>query len=103
MRRFLSPTVALLAVVSATCGGSTPAPTPSAPSAPSNLSNALASGCFGWPGSEFSTTNKASVQTFLRAGDRAVEFSLRNTAGETVTLSGLLASRPVLLVHGAFT
>jgi hypothetical protein len=32
-----------------------------------------------------------------------VEFNLRNTAGETVTLSGLLATRPVLLVHGAFT
>ena len=102
MRRFLRSAVVVL-LVSAACGGQTPAPAPSAPSAPSTLSNALASGCFGWPGAEFSTSNKASVQTFLRAGDRAVEFNLRNTAGETVTLSGLLATRPVLLVHGAFT
>jgi len=68
-----------------------------------NLPGALASGCFGWPASEFSTTNKASVRTFLRPGDRAVEFSLRDTAGAVVTLSSLLATRPVLLVHGAFT
>jgi hypothetical protein len=41
MRRFLRSAVVVL-VVPAACGGQTPAPTPSAPSAPSNLSSALA-------------------------------------------------------------
>ena len=68
-----------------------------------NLPGELVSGCFGWPAAEFSPSNKATVRTYLRAGDRAVEISLRDTAGAIVTLSGLLATRPVLLVHGAFT
>jgi hypothetical protein len=68
-----------------------------------NLPGTLASGCFGWPGAEFSPSNKATVRTYLRAGDRAVEFTLRDTSGAAVTLSGLLATRPVLIVHGAFT
>jgi hypothetical protein len=67
------------------------------------LPGTLVSGCFGWPGSEFSPSNKATVRTNLRAGDRAVDFSLRDAGGAAVTLSGLLATRPVLLVHGAFT
>jgi hypothetical protein len=100
VRRFSCPAAVLLAAFAAVCGGSSPAP---APSAPATLPAALVAGCFGWPAAEFSAANKASVQTLLRPGDRAVEFSLRNTAGEAVTLSGLLATRPVLLVHGAFT
>jgi hypothetical protein len=68
-----------------------------------NLPGTLASGCFGWPATEFSPSNKAAVRAYLGAGDRAVDFSLRDTAGAAVTLSGLLATRPVLLVHGAFT
>jgi hypothetical protein len=77
----------------------TPTPVTSTPS----LSATLTSGCFGWPGTEFSPSNRAVVSTILRAGDRAAEFSLRDTEGAAVTLSGLLATRPVLLVHGAFT
>jgi len=59
--------------------------------------------CGSTPGTEFSPSNKAAVRTHLGAGDRAVEFSFRDTAGAAVTLSGLLATRPVLIVHGAFT
>lgn len=67
------------------------------------LPGQLESGCFGWPAAEFSPTNKAAVSTFLRAGQQAVDFALRDTAGATVRLSDLLRSRPVLLVHGSFT
>jgi hypothetical protein len=63
----------------------------------------LTSGCFGWPATEFSLSNKATVQMFLHPGSRAVDFALRDVSGTSYTLSGLLATRPVLLVHGAFT
>jgi len=63
----------------------------------------LTQGCFGWPGTEFSPSNRATVQTFLQAGSKAVEFTLRDAAGASYTLSGLLATKPVLLVHGSFT
>ena len=68
-----------------------------------NIPGALTSGCFGWPATEFSPSNKATVQTFLQPGSRAVDFALRDVNGASYTLSGLLATRPVLLVHGAFT
>lgn len=87
---------------SATPSCSTPT-TPTTVTTSPSLSATLTSGCFGWPGTEFSPSNRAVVGTILRAGDRAVEFSLRDTEGVVVTLSGLLATRPVLLVHGAFT
>jgi hypothetical protein len=68
-----------------------------------NLPGTLVTGCFGWPQAEFSPANRAGVRTFLRAGDPAVDFALSDTAGAAVTLSGLLRTRPVLLVHGSFT
>jgi hypothetical protein len=68
-----------------------------------NIPGTLTSGCFGWPATEFSPSNKATVQTFLQPGSRAVDFALRDANGVAYTLSGLLATRPVLLVHGAFT
>jgi hypothetical protein len=87
------------------CGGASPAErNPAAPAAAGpNLRTTLAPGCFGWPGTEFSPSNSASVRAFLAAGEVAVEFTLRDVEGTAVSLSGLLASRPVLLVHGAFT
>jgi len=63
----------------------------------------LQSGCFGWPAAEFSPANSAGVATFLRAGQQAVDFTLRDTSGVAVRLSDLLRTRPVLLVHGSFT
>ena len=67
------------------------------------LGGSLTQGCFGWPATEFSPSNKAAVQTFIQAGSKAVEFSLRDANGTSYTLSGLLAGKPVLLVQGAFT
>jgi hypothetical protein len=74
-------------------------PGPAGPSLPGSLQ----SGCFGWPGSEFSPSNKASVRTVVGAGQPAVDFALRDTTGTIVRLSDLLRTKPVLLVHGAFT
>jgi hypothetical protein len=67
------------------------------------LGETLTQGCFGWPATEFSPSNKAAVQTFIQAGSKAVGFALRDVNGTSYTLSGLLAGKPVLLVHGAFT
>lgn len=67
------------------------------------LSGTLVSGCFDWPATEFSDSNQASVRTFLAPGARAVDFTLDDPDGGSHTLSDLLATRPVLLVHGSFT
>lgn len=104
-------TVSCALACAAGCGSgssspATPTPqaaTPQTPAGPPTLAAGLTQGCLGWPGAEFSPSNKATVRTGMGAGDRAVEFTLRDTGGGAVTLSGLLATRPVLLVHGAFT
>ena len=83
----------LAATGTVTCEG------PAGPGPPGTLQ----SGCFGWPATDFSPSNRASVATSLRAGQQAVDFALRDTAGATVRLSDLLRTKPVLLVHGAFT
>ena len=36
-------------------------------------------------------------------GSTAVDFSLKTTGGQTMTLSNLLAAKPVLLIFGSFT
>jgi hypothetical protein len=105
--------IAAAAATALACGGEAPCSSGtgscSAPASPSPaasgpaLSQALASGCFGWPATEFTPSTKASVTTHVQPGSRAVAFSLRDTDGAEVTLSGLLTTRPVLLVHGAFT
>jgi len=68
-----------------------------------DLSDAVVEGCFDWPGTEWSPSNRAGVTAGLREGTRAVELDLLDTSGAAHTLSGLLASRPVLLVFGAYT
>ena len=96
--------VASCLAVAACGGGSATGVSPAAPASPAgSKAAALASGCFGCPGTEFSPSNSASVRTFLGPGDAAVEFTLRDIEGQAVSLSSLLASRPVLLVHGSFT
>ena len=39
----------------------------------------------------------------VAAGDEAVDFTLQSVDGDTYTLSGLLGTKPVLLVLGGFT
>jgi len=98
---------AVAALVLSACGGTTPSPAaptgPGSPKTPPSLPTTLQSGCLGWPATDFSPANKASVATFLAPGQRAIDFALRDTAGIVVRLSELLATRPVLLVTGSFT
>jgi hypothetical protein len=63
----------------------------------------LVSGCFNWPQEEFSAANHAIIGINGVVGEPAIEFTLKDLAGATHTLSSLLESRPVLLVFGSFT
>jgi len=64
----------------------------------------LESNCYNWPEEEFSTTNNSGdVTVSLNEGDAAVDFTLKDTSGQSYTLSALLATKPVLMVFGAFT
>jgi hypothetical protein len=63
----------------------------------------LTQGCLGWPEAEFTPNNRTSVRTGLGTGALAVDFELRDPDGVAYTLSGLLATKPVLLVFGALT
>ncbi len=64
----------------------------------------LESNCYNWPEEEFSPTNNAGdVTVSLNEGDKAVDFSLKDTSGQSYTLFSLLATKPVLMVFGAFT
>jgi hypothetical protein len=71
--------------------------------APPALSSALKQGCFGWPATPFSPSNKASWTTFLKPGDTAVELTLADTSGKPFTLSQLLVERPVWIQFGSYT
>jgi hypothetical protein len=82
--------------------GSAPAE-PSPPATAPVLSGALRSGCFGWPVTDFSPGNSATVRTLVQLGSPAVEFSLRDADGRAFSLSGLLAARPVLIMTGSYT
>ncbi len=64
----------------------------------------LESNCYNWPEEEFSPTNNSGdVTVSLNEGDAAVDFTLKDTSGQSYTLSTLLATKPVLMVFGAFT
>lgn len=67
------------------------------------LSLDLRSNCYSWPEQEFSPDNIADLRASLPVESAAVEFSLQDLDGNTVRLSALLESRPVLLVLGSFT
>ncbi|HKK69733.1 MAG TPA: hypothetical protein VKA86_00850 [Candidatus Krumholzibacteria bacterium] len=63
----------------------------------------LTEGSFGWPERDFGRGNAAEIQIFRRSGEPAVDFTLRDMAGEERSLATLLDERPVLLVLGSFT
>jgi hypothetical protein len=56
-----------------------------------------------WPSVEFTPTQFVQATLGIDTGERAVDFTLRDTAGNEHTLSGLLQEKPVLLILGAFT
>lgn len=63
----------------------------------------LVSNCYNWPAQEFAPGNSASEKAVLPAGSRAIDFTLADVDGNKVTLSALLATKPVVLVTGSFT
>ncbi len=87
----------------AACSDDTAPAAPSPPSTAPVLSTALRSGCFGWPASEFSLGNFATVRTLLQPDSPAVEFTLRDADGRSYSLSSLLATKPVLIMTGSYT
>jgi hypothetical protein len=94
--------LSLLAGAAACSNDSAPAE-PSPPATAPALSGALRSGCFGWPVTDFSPGNSATVRTLVQQGSPAVEFSLRDADGRAFSLSGLLAAKPVLIMTGSYT
>jgi hypothetical protein len=63
----------------------------------------LTEGRFGWPERDFGRGNAAEIQIFRHEDEAAVDFTLRDMAGEDRTLAALLEERPVLMVLGSFT
>jgi hypothetical protein len=96
------PLIAILVAAAACSDDGSPA-TPTPPSTAPVLSTALRSGCFGWPAAEFTPDNFAMVRTLVQQGASAVEFSLRDADGRSYSLSGLLATKPVLIMTGSYT
>ncbi|MEQ1502414.1 MAG: deiodinase-like protein [Myxococcota bacterium] len=88
----------------AACGGSIDLPTLPGP-APAGLRSAteLVTDCFDYPEQPFDKHRHADVGTRLTAGDRAVDFTLRDVKGNAVRLADLLVDKPVLLVQGSWT
>ncbi len=103
------------ASITITIGEGTPSTTTTAPvvSTTTTITNTtttievaegLESNCYNWPEEEFSPTNNAGdVTVSFNEGDAAVDISLKDTSGQSYTLSSLLATKPVLMVFGAFT
>jgi len=79
------------------------APVKEAGSGPT-LSNKLTPNCLqGWPATPFSPSNKTGWVTGLSVGQRAVAFTLKDTAGKAYALADLLKKGPVWLQLGSYT
>jgi hypothetical protein len=63
----------------------------------------LESNCYNWPEQDFSPTNRADLAVSFDQGDLAVNFTLKDTNGQSYTLFTLLSTKPVMLVFGSFT
>ncbi len=80
-----------------------PTAEPTVASSPEPVNIDFESGCFNWPDDEFGPTNWAELNTAFTPGDIAPDFALKDTDGQTHSLSSLLETKPVLMVFGAFT
>ncbi len=83
--------------------GTPPPPDGGAPTLDTNL----VTNCFNFPAVPFSKTNSVvdgqEWNTRLVAGQRAVDFTLKDTAGQSHTLSKLLENGPVWLQTGSYS
>jgi cytochrome oxidase Cu insertion factor (SCO1/SenC/PrrC family) len=87
--------ISLLLLMSLTACSTTTPSTSDAKTEPV-LSGTLKSGC-GNPGTY------ATDKTGLAVGSQAINFTLKDTAGNEVRLSKLLAEKPVVLIFGSFS
>lgn len=78
---------------------------PTVPAGSTHLApaSALASSCLGWPEREISPDNFIRFTTSIAEGEPAVDVALKDVNGVVHTLSGLLETKPVLLVLGGVT
>ncbi len=60
----------------------------------------LSHNCFDPP---YTRDSHATLDTFVKKGDRATDFTLRDPDGKSHTLSDMLREKPVLLVTGSYT
>lgn len=65
--------------------------------------DALTEGLFGWPETDFGRGNSATIEITRRAGDPAVDFTLKDMQGLPHSLARMLGERPVLMILGSFT
>lgn len=78
-----------------------PSPAPTGPAL--RPASELQTDCFGFPRRGFNRRNHAEAEVRLATGDRAVDFTLRDTDGREVRLADLLQDKPVLLLQGNLT
>lgn len=55
-----------------------------------------------WPVEEFSSTNHVSLTTGLAEGERAIDFTLKDTSGTSWNLGQLLQTKPVFMIFGSW-
>jgi len=101
--RLILPCLGLLVLAACADGSPTRQPDPDpAPVGPA-LSDELVAGRFDFPDEPFGPGNRAPIDIFLRKGDLAVDFTLLDLDGNEVSLSGLLATKPVMLMTGSWS
>lgn len=66
--------------------------------------SALVSGCYNWPNQPSSQNNNTGgLRISVKAGEPAIDFTLKDINGKSHTLSALLETKPVLMVFGSYT
>lgn len=66
--------------------------------------SALVSGCYNWPDQSSSQDNNTGgLRISVKAGEPAIDFTLKDINGKSHTLSALLETKPVLMVFGSYT
>lgn len=63
----------------------------------------LTAGCYEWPTPPLGLPDAVDYDLPLSAGEPAIDFTLSDSEGTPHTLAGLLATKPVLIVFGAYT
>jgi len=104
--RFPSFVLVATAVVLVTLGcatGESEAPAEEAPPASKLRTTGLEGGCFDQPQRKFGPNNHAEVESFVKQGDAAWDFTFPSLDGRQITLSKLLQTKPVVVFTGSYS